>query len=92
MDAYLLFQVRPHGQRDHTEGGPASETSLWTNSDIICQVAMFYSNNMQTQTEIGRSPFALLTLHLSNSKVFVEPVHSCTMEHTRGEIVQPKAK
>lgn len=24
--------------------------------------------------------FLLLTLHLSNSKVFVKPVHSCTMD------------
>lgn len=31
----LLFQVRPHGQHDHTEGGPASETSLWTNSKVL---------------------------------------------------------
>lgn len=32
VKANLLFQVHPHEQHDHTEGGPASETSLPTNN------------------------------------------------------------
>lgn len=34
-----------------------------------------------------KSPFLLLTLHLSNSKVFVKPVHSCMTEQIKGETV-----
>lgn len=57
--------MRPHGQHDHTEGGPASETSLWTNSEIMdvfeaCLFSTVYNNNQiwkkkqQQQKKKGR--------------------------------------
>lgn len=45
----LLSQVHPRGQHGHTEGGPASETSLWIESEIMDNISGLYIlQNMTT--------------------------------------------